>query len=760
MDLTNMADKTRESRTDGYIIKLYKKIVNAPKKATIREAMFMTWTNFDCMDILPVSGYQGFRRSLESEDLKEREKYDSRQKLFLYPVSAEQNLLSTGNSALDSFPLIMLTVLDLEKPSGMDTSSYKRTLCQHMEECLKQDEHVKGQLYGCLSIYDYALVLRGCSYSVLENMLTAYRRSLIKAGFFCRKTYTISGLDLERRSAWKEPSSLRVSVRLSCTSQITAEYFKRDRRIKEALQEGYEVFSVLGKYDYDIVGEIRDTDKFVQLFWAEGALSPANTGIHKTNTRFLLQENLDALCESDPPKVLQAADAELDDFIRRNMELTRLCPSIQESLLRLILRLFQASSSINDKGMRKNLRNALEYFLDFLHIHQAESDQQDEFARMINCFNLLLDNRVTASMSDFETPQNVLRYSGANLKVLLAYASYVEKLFFILQTYKDRKNEYLRYVPLVTTDTGAKITATIYLSFCSKYRFININIPVDLLFEAQNVLPWLTHEVGHFIRAGWNRQKRNDAYFWSMSRIMSQMLAPYIADGYMPAKDTSSMQVFLEAPAPKGREGIKFDQYRNSVCQYYQNIFIRCTYDYNEKLQVPYSHTGILLNKIEEISEILQKIYEESIADIFMIHILGIVDLEEYLWIQHAYYEHINRSPGDLPLANISRIIAVSIVIRKWDHQDYEGIKKSFGTIYERHQNDSMEPMLRQLKEYERYYMIEPLVVFIKQTVEKGLEELLREEVTSDTCQWLRQQYQNLRTGSFTAFLEFILHTG
>ena len=601
----------------------------------------MTWTNFDCMDVLPVSGFQGFSRSLESEALKEREKYDSRQKLFLYLVSAEQGLLSPENA--EGLPLIMLTVLDLEKPPHINTASYNEILCQCLEASLKPEEHVKGQLYGCLSIYDYALVLRGNSYAALEHMLAVYRRSLINAGIYFRKTYTISGLNLEQRHAWKEPSDLRVSVRLSCSSQITVEHFQNDDRIREALKEGYEVFSVLGKYDYDIVGEIRDTDKFVQLFWDEGALSPANTGIHKTNTRFMLQERWEPSQES-PISVgnLQTAEAVLNNFISRKAALTRLCPSIQESLLRLILRLFQASTSINDKRMRENLWDALDCFLDFLNIHQAESDQQDEFARI------------------------------------------------------------------------------------------------------------------NFIRAGWNRQKRNAAYFWSMSRVMAQMLKAYIADGYIPTEEASPMESFLKILGPEESEGAKFDQYRNSVCQYCQSILIRCTYDYNGKMQIPHSHAGTLLNKVEDLSVILQKIYEESIADIFMIHVLGIDDLDEYLRIQHAYYEHINRSPGSLPLANISRIIAVSIVIRKWNSRDYEGIKENFSKICDSHRNDDMEPMLRELKEYERYYMIEPLVVFLDQVVEKGLGALLREEGISGICEQLRQHYQNLKTGSFAAFLDFI----
>lgn len=754
MDIPEMASRSGTDTTDGYIIKLYKKIPNAPKKATIREAMFMTWTNFDCMDVLPVSGYQGFSKSLGS-DLKEQEKYNIRQKLFLYPVSPEQHLLSNDNSELESYPLFTLTVLDLEKPSGMDLVSYRNKLCQCLEDCLREESSIKGQVYGCLSIYDHALVMRGKSYTKLVHVLAAYCRKLIENNVGIRKTYTIPGLDLKHCSAWQETSSLTVSVRLSCTSQVTAGALTQNSSITDALTLKYPIFSVLGKYDYDIIGEVRDTTKFVALFLDSGALSPATKGIHKTNTRFLLQEDWASSSELNFPDT-ETAEAELNDFIRRSEELNSLCPSIRESLLRLILRLFQTSASISDDGMRKNLKETLDRFLDFLSIHQTESDQQDSFAQMINCLNLLLDNRVTAGMSDFETPQNVLRYSGANLKVLLAYGAYVENLFFILQSYKDLNKEPLHYVPLVTTDTGAKITATIYLSSCPRYRFININIPVDLLFEVQNVLPWLTHEVGHFIRAGWSREKRNAAYFWSMSRAASKMLDLYIAEEYMPSDNPTAMENFLAVPVPEDQKGTKFDQYRDFVCQYYQSILLRCTYDYNARLQLPQSHTGTLLSALEEIADILQKVYEEAIADIFMIRVLGIDNLNEYLRIQHAYYEHINQSSGNLPLANVSRIIAVSIIIKKWNPADYENIYDNFSRLYEESGGGRMEPLLNQLKSYEDYYLIEPLVIFLRQTVESGLEQLLQRTGISDVCGWLRKQYKNLRTENFDAFLDFI----
>lgn len=43
------------------------------------------------------------------------------------------------------------------------------------------------------------------------------------------------------------------------------------------------------------------------------------------------------------------------------------------------------------------------------------------------------------------------------------------------------------------------------------------------------------------------------------------------------------------------------------------------------------------MDGIEEITQIFQKVYEESIADIFMIRALNIISLVEYLCIQNAY---------------------------------------------------------------------------------------------------------------------------
>ncbi|MDE6749948.1 MAG: hypothetical protein K2K21_12940 [Lachnospiraceae bacterium] len=745
--------REQNNQVDGYIIKLYKKIVNVPQHTFTDDASFITWMNFDSMDIISVSDYHEFDKSLNASDLKDRERYQSRQKIYLYPLNEDQGLV-LSDSALEKFPLIAMTFLDFSRQCGKQPLLNEKFLYEILDKCIDNNTNVKGQLYGSLSVYDYVLVLRGKTYAELDQVLNNFRRIIIESDISYNKTYTIEGVDLKYQALWEEEPDSNVSIRISCASCVTAENLRGNQELQDALQDGYQIFSLMGKYDYDITGKIKNTQKFLALFAHGNLFSSENENIYKTNTRFMSVETDECdLAEVNTTQStdIQSVQDDTNQYIDQYLELEGLCPSIKESLLRLILRITQSCSSVGRNEIKKDLKNILQDFLKFLNIHQYEAERQDEFGRIINCINLLLDNRITAGMSDFETPHNVLRYSGANLKVLLAYSKFADKLFKILQLYKERNEQVLKYVHLVTTDTGAKITATVYLSYCERYRFININIPVDLLFDVQYVLPWITHEVGHFIRVGWQRAERNAAYFWSVSRVIMEMLKEYAGSDKVIGEGS-----LLLGKAANKEEGEKFDEYREDVCQYYQSIINRGVYGYNIKLYIPYNCSEELLSKTRDITSILQKVYEESIADIFMAQVLEIDSLTEYLQIQSAYYRHINVNESELPLINISRIMAVSVVLVKLDVKDYDKIKQYFRSFYDQCQNETIKSIAKQLKEYKHYFMIEPLVSFLGKQVETELRELLHQEGVSDICGKLRRIYKNIKSGDFRAFRDFV----
>lgn len=746
--------RDQNNQVDGYIIKLYKKIIDAPRHTFTDDAMFIAWMNFDCMDIISVTDYHEFDKSLNASDLKDREKYQSRQKLFLYPLNKDQGLI-LSDSVLEQFPLIAMTFLDFRRQCDKGPFLNEKILSEILYKCIDNNTNVKGQLYGTLSDYDYVLVLRGKTYAELDQILINFRRKVIESNILFYKSYTIEGVDSKYQALWEAEPNSNVSIRLSCTSRVTAESLRNNQDLRNALEDGYQIFSLMGKYDYDIIGKIKSTQKFLALFAKSNLFSSENKEILKTNTRFMSKEADEyyfAEGHKNQNSDDQYAQDETNQYISQYLELSGLCPSIKESLLRLILRIAQVGSTIGRNKINEDLKNILRDFLNFLNIHQYEAERQDEFGKIINCINLLMDNRIVAGMSDFETPQNVLRYSGASLKVLLAYSHFADKLFSILQLYKEQKEQDLKYVHLVTTDTGAKITATVYLSYCEKYRFININIPIDLLFDVQYVLPWLTHEVGHFIRAGWQRAERNAAYFWSVSRAFMEMLKEYSGSDKVIEKEGN----LLLGKVTHKVEGEKFDEYREDVYQCFQSIILRGVYGYNIKLYIPYNCADDLLSQTRDITFILQKVYEESIADIFMTQALEIDSLTEYLQIQSAYYRHINVNESKLPLINISRIMAVSVVLVKLDVRDYEKIKNYFRNFCDQCQNQPINSIAKQLKEYKCYYMIEPLVVFLVQLVEKGLKELLHEESISAVCSELRKSYKNIKSGDFSSFKNFV----
>ena len=68
----------------GYIVKLYKRVTNISNQEIIDGSMFMTWMNFDCMDIVGVHQFQDFNNSIDLKTRCPREEYASRQKFFLY----------------------------------------------------------------------------------------------------------------------------------------------------------------------------------------------------------------------------------------------------------------------------------------------------------------------------------------------------------------------------------------------------------------------------------------------------------------------------------------------------------------------------------------------------------------------------------------------------------------------------------------------------------------------------------------------------
>ena len=82
--------------------------------------------------------------------------------------------------------------------------------------------------------------------------------------------------------------------------------------------------------------------------------------------------------------------------------------------------------------------------------------------------------------------------------------------------------------------------------------------------------------------------------------------------------------------------------------------------DYSLEFQIPYNKARDLFSDVEQITSGVKRIYQEAIADMFMLLVLDIKKLNEYLTIQAAYFQRLNMDMESLPQENVSRIMAVS----------------------------------------------------------------------------------------------------
>lgn len=108
-----------------------------------------------------------------------------------------------------------------------------------------------------------------------------------------------------------------------------------------------------------------------------------------------------------------------------------------------------------------------------------------------------------------------------------------------------------------------------------------------------------------------------------------------------------------------------------------------------------------------------------------------------------------------LPLQNIARIMTVSIIIEELNIQEYDQIENYFRGACENCEDEDILPIMKQMKEYKNYYILEPLISFVEGQVESGLNKLLEEDRFSDICSELRKSYNSLRK-DFKPFRDFV----
>ena len=744
-------------KSNGYIIKFYKQISSTNYLNLLGNAHFVVWSSFDAMEINNINNFSEFENS--PDVCKEEEQVHNRQKLLLLSyLHDEKNIFACGdNSSLNKLPLIAVTMINFGESGTCNCDTNLKKLVNLLNKPLSINgieitrTDLRWQLFRTVSSYDCVLVLRSNSYYTMDNVLRYLRKS---DGINLSKTYTLTGIDSVNSIFWKEPRNTEVSVKISTISDINPEFlasnFELENKNKSILEptQNCSLYSVFGKYDLNIMGKLYNPKAFLDLFLKGGLFSTENNYIYRTSTQFLCEINSE---EDEIKNKIKKQSIDDSAFIKRLDKINNLNfpKSIKSSVNRLALRAHQADLSVYTNNKKQNFNEILDAYIDFFSDNSNMINYLSEIAKIIQSLDLFLDNRISVNVTDFENPHATMRFSGSVSKLIIAYSNFTENLIDLLKFNKETSGSNIKYLQYVTANIGTRLTASSYMPYNDNYRFINIKIPVDFIMELRYMIPWLTHEVGHFMRAGWKRNDRNQACFRSTFRGFIRLIEMYV--------DKEKIEDNLEPIVPLAYmlnnkdedEEIDFETHCDCMIRYFIYILSLSAYKGGTKIRIPYNKLSIFIENIKQLCEDMKEAYEESIADIFMIKTLNIVNLSNYLDILKKYYKSCQPSLDNLPVSAGLRIASVSLVLLNVDENTTNIERRNILIQYRNQEKDEDIKHILDLV-IEGCYMdcASSLVSFLKNFVVCGLTNLYsKNDKAANMQSKLAKSYKELCDG-------------
>lgn len=755
--------------TNGYLIKFYKQIsgIGFQGNDILSQTDFLLWLNFDGMKVYNIEHFIEYEtksisaKSVVADD-QTCEKLDAnaqRQKLLLFRENDSKksvmNIFDVESDNMRKLPLISITTINFMENKNVDA---KRRIVR-LGEILKKYRIVYGinlefELLGTLSSHDLVLVMRSNKYNAISQALLYLQEQAKKEEFILSKMYTITGIDIKNKENWTEENvkvSLQISVNSCVSPKEIIEVFDAENRKQNIFKTDY-VAVICGKYDLYIEGEVLDIKKFPELFINNGIFSADNDSIYHTKTQFLYDtrteffENL----EFEHTSSNQSDDISREELNNRYnntikmLEQMNISKSLEPSIIRLIIRSYQVNKSIFSTGIIGNKFD--ETLLAFLYLiwHYGQNPSAQEiFAEIVNSLNMLLDNRISVNVPDFETPQSTLRFSGSSARILLAYSNYIDKLVEIVIKSKENSDRCPDYVVYMTADSGAKLTAKVYFPQCKKIRLININIPVNMFYDMKYVIPWITHELGHFVRASWLRCERNVFY---METVLEYLKNSHKID-FGEEMVKYGCDIFKELYEKIKEEG---EELSFSKCKEMVRTCLYASYFERNSLVSHCSLDKIQSDKeiIEKICELVQHAFEEAIADVFMISILQIETLEHYLDIVCGYLKLSNVSFDNKLLPFVLRVRLLAIC---------KLIDVNWNTHNRKFTSPDIEKIWESLISYEIDEPINRLVHFLSSKVNSGMQKIMKEDRRiCDLQVLLRNNYSFVLNNDFRGCIDFI----
>jgi hypothetical protein len=527
------------------------------------EYKYLMWGYYDRARIILDSKDLSSLFLRDWENGKRQEEYESQ---FLNAYSEEDLEVFLG----ESFPLLVISEIKIDednlrrftkKTISLDSSMTPMRIAKEVivsELSKNKNEDWAFRVLYSLGFNDLLLIFTGRTYDSIIKSIDYLKNGSIKASQFIRSTYSLYGIDHSAIGNWSDEKIQKVSIFLSLKPGTTGTYIrnkiedsllaingfeKKDDGKKQIEQQmDLESFSLFGKYDAEIVlkKKLLPLSSIASLYMGDYILSINNADFQKkinyTRTRWLYSDSGTRSASKKNTSISSNLNNNflLEKFNKVESEITDL--SLRNNFRALLDFFWQASNNeIINPILQKEFHQVLCDLLDTVYYstHNPKRILDTESLESgIYLLAELLQDWVQSAKTIFEGPSFNIQFINSSSKVYILYYEIVNGIEKLLREKIIGPRNINQPLPnyFIMIDHGEKINSQLLFprsfqySGNNKQQRCSLILPIminrELFFSPLKSLPYIFHEIGHYISH--DVRKRNQALFQAVCMHVSR----------------------------------------------------------------------------------------------------------------------------------------------------------------------------------------------------------------------------------------------
>lgn len=541
----------------GYLLNFYKFSPAFPmgEKDNAGFRRSITWSNFDRIEIRPITEFADYRTTGKSEKdwMGERQfamiyEFDSKEYYRSLEYKKEEESDTENQECRFAFQprqreigpkrFFGITFLDFKKEAHQYFYSQEKAgamICQTIHEAIDKivadtdsvvNENILYEIYGILGGEDLVIIWLTDQVTDIAKIIEGLRKSrTTNHQPIFSNIYTIVGLsDVNNEAFSYENAGVTLNVKLTKSDNFDGENVKgilRDGGWKESEQKPVTLFG-----EYDILFRWKEQCNLAALYKRDGIFNAKSPDFAQN----FLQSKTEVEMEYDTSEIFPYNfDICVPD---RNLEEEKLDPRryknkfeeileaeffdnlsyLKESLWLLYEDYLKNVTSYFSYPWAEDLEYQFEECLNSVEcIVESDEDKKDKYSNireLVAGMRQMMLHVAQANRVFFEIPQTHLRQTGAYSKILYTYYGIIKEYLNIVYAI-SRCEDQLPIVPFLSFDVTPIVDST-FLKWVkgSKSNIICFNLPYEALTDIPKYAKLMAHEIYHYVAPD-DRTKRN-----------------------------------------------------------------------------------------------------------------------------------------------------------------------------------------------------------------------------------------------------------